>query len=258
MSFIKKALASVGIGAAQVDAVLDRDRACPGDEITGTIHIRGGDTAQTIDYIGMALMTQYKREVDEGEVYISHPLSQTKVREVFEVSAGETLELPFSLQVPWETPLALGRTQVWVQTSLAVSMALDPKDRDTLHIDPTEGMVTVLQALKQLGFTLRKADCEENRRMGRGVPFIQEFEFMPGGTYAGRLTELEVIMAADPSGVQLWLEVDLRTRGLVGMLLGEFDLNERLTQVHLDQATLNQGTAAVASRLGQVIDTRIS
>lgn len=258
MSFVKKTLASVGIGAAKVDAILDTDRACPGDEITGTVHIRGGDVTQAIDYVGMALMTQYQQEVDDNAVYVNHALSEAKVREAFEVAPEETLELPFSLGVPWETPLTIGRTQVWVQTALAVSMALDPNDRDALRIDPTPGMATVLQALEQLGFTLHKADCEHNRRMGRGVPFIQEFEFIPGGAYAGRLAELEVIMAADPVGVQLWLEADLRSGGLAGMLLGEFDLNERFTQVHLDQEALDQGAAAVAGTLGQAIDSRIN
>lgn len=259
MSLIKKTLASVGIGAARVDAVLDTDRARPGEQVTGTIHVRGGETPQVIDHVGMALMTQYKHEVDDNEVYVNHVLTETQVRDGFEVGAGDTLELPFTLQIPLQTPVSLGRSQVWVQTALSVSKALDPKDRDVLLIEPDAGTATILQALEQLGFTLRKADCEENRHLGRGVPFIQEFEFMPGGAYAGRLSELEVVMAADTGGVQLWLETDLHTGGgLTGMLLGELDLNERFTQVRLDEAMLAQGTAAVAQRLGQVIDTRIS
>lgn len=258
MSFLKKALSSVGIGAARVDAVLNTDRARPGDTIGGTVHVRGGNIAQGIAYVGMALVSQYKHEVNNNQVYVSHSLGKTKVRDGFEVGPGETLDFPFTLQVPWETPLTLGSTKVWVQTSLSVSSAVDPTDKDGLRIDPTDGMATVLNAIASLGFSLRKADCEQNRRMGRKVPFIQEFEFMPGGNYARRLSELEVIMAADPGGVQVWIEADLRARGFAGLLLGDLDLNERFTQVYFDQSTLAQGPARVAAELGRAIDQRIN
>lgn len=258
MSFIKKTLARIGIGAAEVDAVLDTDRACPGEHINGTIHIYGGETAQVIDKIDMALMTQYRQKTDEGYSHVICPLSKAKVGEGFEVKPGEQSNLPFTLQVPWETPLTLGSTQVWVQTQLAVDMALDPADRDQLHIEPTPGMATVFQAVEQLGFTLRKADCELNRRTGRPVPFVQEFEYRPGGAYANRLSELEMIMMADANGVQIWLESDVRTGGLAGMLLSELDLDERFTQVNFDHSLLNKGVAAVTRELQQAIDSRLS
>lgn len=258
MSFLKKTLARIGVGAAQVDAVLNTDRACPGDEISGTIHIQGGDTSQDIAQINMALMTQYVQKTDNGTSYVTCPLSKTKVGEGFEVGKGQTQELSFTLQVPWETPLTLGKTQVWVQTELDVESAIDPKDRDALHIEPTEGMATVLKAVEQLGFSLYKADCELNRRTGRRVPFVQEFEYRPGGAYAGRLKELEMVLMADAGGVTAWLEADVRTGGLMGALLSELDLDERFTKVSLDHALLNQGVGAVAAELGRVIDSRLS
>ncbi len=258
MSLLKRTLASIGIGAARVDTVLNTDRARPGDEISGTIHIKSGDTAQEVEYIALSLMTRYLQESGDNEVYLNHPLSQTRIRDRFEIKPGETLDLPFSLQVPWSTPLTLGRTVVWVNTALSVSMAMDPTDRDVLQIEPTTGMWTIVQALEQLGFSLYKADCEQNRRMGRGVPFVQELEFRPGGRYTGRLKELEVVLAPEAGGVQVWLEADLRARGLVGALLGELDLNERFMQLYFDNAQLERGVDSVASELGRAIDTRVA
>lgn len=257
MSFIKKTLASVGIGAARVDAELDVDRACPGDTITGVVHVRGGETARNIDYIGMALLTQYKQDVDDSDVHVACSLAETRVCEQFEATPGCVEALPFTLRVPWETPLSLDRTEVWLQTALSVPRALDPKDRDALRIDPTVGMATVLEALEQLGFTLRKAHCQQNRLGDRQVPFVQELKFMPGGTYTGRLTELVLIMSPGSDGVHVWLEADLRTGGLAGVLLAELDLDERFTQCYLDQATLDRGVSGVAAELGQAIDARI-
>lgn len=83
MSFLKRTLASIGIGAARVDTILDNERTHPGDELSGTVHIQGGDTAQEVEHIELSLMTRYLHEVGESEAYISHPLSQTRVRDRF-------------------------------------------------------------------------------------------------------------------------------------------------------------------------------
>lgn len=257
MSFLKRTLASVGIGAARIDTILDSESTHPGDELSGTIHVEGGDTAQEIEHIELSLVTRYLHEVGDSEVYVNYPLSQTRVRDRFDAQPGESLDLPFSLQVPWETPMTLGRTRVWVNTALSVSLAVDPNDRDALRVEPSPGMLAILEGLGQLGFTLYKADCEQNRRMGRSVPFVQELEFRPGGRYSGRLKELEVILAPEPGGVRVWMEADLRARGLAGALLGELDLNERFMQVHLNDSQLARGAEGVAPELAQAIDTRL-
>lgn len=258
MSLIKKSLASVGIGSARVDTVLHADRACPGEAITATVHVQAGDAAQTIDRVGVALMTQYKRDVDDQDVYVAHVLSQADVSEAFELAPGEKRELPVTLPVPLETPLTLGQTVTWVQTTLGIPRSVDPQARDELHIEPTKSLAAVLDGFTHLGFTLRTANCEQNRMLDRDTPFVQQFEFVPGGDYAGRLTELEATIALQAGGVEVWIETDLRAGGLPGMLMGEFDLNERFASAHIDLATLSQGSPAVACELGDLIDSRLS
>lgn len=258
MSFIKKSLASVGIGSARVDTVLDAGRARPGDTITGVINVQAGDAVQTIDSVGVALMTQYKRDVDDEDVYVAHALSQADVGDAFRVAPQETRELPVTLPVPLETPLTLDRTRVWVQTTLSIPRSVDPQSQYEMHIEPTENLGAVLEGFRQLGFTLDEADCEENRILDREAPFVQQFEFVPGGEYAGRLTELEAIIALQAEGVEVLIETDLRAGGLAGMLMGEFDWNERFAQTTIDLATLSQGSGAIASELGQVIDARLN
>lgn len=41
MSFFNKMLASVGIGSAQIDTKLEKDRLKPGEMISGSIEVRG-------------------------------------------------------------------------------------------------------------------------------------------------------------------------------------------------------------------------
>lgn len=43
MSFFNKMLASVGIGSAQIDTKLEKDRLKPGEMISGIIEVRGGN-----------------------------------------------------------------------------------------------------------------------------------------------------------------------------------------------------------------------
>lgn len=256
MSFIKRALASVGIGAAQVDTVLETDRVNPGDTLTGTVYVRGGEQAQKIGHIYLSLMTRYLKKSGDNEHHVDYALSEVRLQESFEIGAGQTRELPFSLPVPWETPLSVGKSSVWVKTGLSVSMALDPSDSDMLRVEPTTGMQAVLSALENLGFYLYKADNEANSRMRRRVPFVQELEFRPGGRYAKRLQELEVILLPASDGLEVLLEADLRARGLMGMLMEEFDYNERFAHVRFSNAELGQGST-VESKLVQALEARL-
>lgn len=257
MSLLKKSLASAGIGSVRANSVIHTDQAQPGGELNGVLHVQGGDASQNIDTIGMALMTQYKRDVDDQDVYVAHVLNETRLGEGFQVAPREKRELPFSLPVPLQTPLTRGRAEVWVQTALTIPKSVAPQDRVELRIEPTPGMARVLDALEQLGFTLHQVDCAQTHLYEHDAPFVQEFEFLPGGDYAGRLTELEVIMAPDADGVEVLIEADLRAGGLAEMLLGDFDMNERFARIRIDRATWSQGSAAVASEIGQVIDSRL-
>lgn len=258
MSLVRKSLSRVGIGAARIDAELDNDRVFPGDEMTGVVRILGGDIPQTVDYVGMGLMTQYRSKVDGNDIAVTHVLNEVTIAQALDVAADERREWPFTLPVPSYTPLTRNPTQVWIQTTLSVPGSLDPQDRDSVRIDPGERMTTVLNALEQLGFTLRQADCEHNPLPDHDVPFVQVFEFIPGGAYAGRLTELAVIMRLDSDGVQVWVEADRHTGGLADMLFGDCVSDEHFHPIYLGRPMLSQGHAVVASELGEAIDALVS
>lgn len=67
MSFFKKLAASAGIGAAKVDTILEKDAYFPGEEVRGTVHVKGGKIAQDIRYIDLQLNTKYIIVKDDEE-----------------------------------------------------------------------------------------------------------------------------------------------------------------------------------------------
>lgn len=63
----KKMLASVGIGGASVDTLLEDNRLLPGQMFNATIVVKGGNVAQRISGLDLALMTKVKVSTDNGD-----------------------------------------------------------------------------------------------------------------------------------------------------------------------------------------------
>ena len=63
MSIFNKVLASVGIGSAKVDTVLEKNLYTAGETVYGKVVIQGGNTEQEIDSINLALKTKYLKEI---------------------------------------------------------------------------------------------------------------------------------------------------------------------------------------------------
>ncbi|WP_117236327.1 sporulation protein [Vibrio maerlii] len=241
MSFFKKTLASLGIGSAKVDAVLQQEILNPGDQVQVVIHVYGGSTAQEIGNINVKLCCQYKEEVSADNdnrnsgrkkiVNKSYVLSKWQLPYAFTIDSGEEREFEVTLDVPWNTPVTIGDAKVWLDTSLDISLAVDPSDKDILTVRPDPLMDGILTALEEQGLRIRQVECEAAK--GFALPFVQEFEFVPTtGPYHGRWREVEIVAYRDESELKLWFEVDRSQRGIGGMLsslLGLGELKRQLT-----------------------------
>jgi sporulation-control protein len=253
----KKLLASVGIGAAQVDTRLFKDSLVPGETVQGEVHIAGGDIAQEIDEIYMYVITHYERESNDSKVKEECVLLKHRLSERFLLQPKERKVIPFAFQLPYETPLTMGRQPVYLRTGLDIKNAIDPGDSDFIEVLPHPLMAKVLEAVKQLGFQLYKVDCEYNRYLGRTYPFVQEFEFRPTGRYRNRLEELELIFFLKQDGLEILLELDKRARGFLGALEEAFNLDERYIRFRLTQADRSRSVGEIASYLQNVIEKTI-
>lgn len=254
MSLLNRMMASIGIGAAKVDTQLESSRVRAGDELRGVVRVVGGSVPQQVSQIYLFLMTQYRRQVGDRQVMETVTVDRFRVGDSFTIGPGEVREFPFQYRLADDVPVTVGRTRVWLKTGLDVPSAVDPKDQDFLQILPHRYVQVVLDALDRLGFRIRSAECEQSRRMGGRLPFIQEYEFVPtAGPFRGRLDELEAVFFPHRNGLDVYLEIDRRARGFLGFLEEALDIDERHVRVEFSADHLNQGVNRVAGYLEDII-----
>jgi sporulation-control protein len=253
MSFFNQVLASIGIGSAKVDTVLSRSMVRVGDKLEGAVHIQGGNAQQDISSIYLALMTQYIQQQGDSTTRVNTAVGRWEVSSPLSIRPGQKVEVPFSVPVPLNAPVSLGRTPLWLQTGLDIDNAVDPGDKDRLQVLPHPYMEAVLEAVKDMGFMFKEATCEHNRRLGRGAPFVQEIEFRPGSG-GGRVKELELVCFVNPTGVEVLVEVDRRAKGLQGLLETALDMDERKQFLRLSREELEQGSKYIRGQLANIIN----
>ncbi|MEH7300716.1 sporulation protein [Neobacillus drentensis] len=254
MSFFDKVFASVGIGAASVDTKLEKDTYMPGETVQGVVEIKGGKVEQQIDEIYLSLNTTYLKESDDRKYNVTATIDRFRLTTPFTIRSNERKEIPFTFQLPYDTPLSIGKSKVWVTTGLEIKGGVDPSDKDFLKVIPNQLMTAVFNAVDNLGFRIREADCEEAPRRLRGrLPFVQEFEFVPtSGLFPGKLDELEVVFLSSGNGtLDLMFQVDRRAKGLSGLFseaMGMDETNVRLTVSNADLPNLQQKIQSVIQR----------
>lgn len=237
----KKLLASIGVGAAQVDTRLFKAVLCPGEMLEGEVKITGGDVEQEIDDIYLKVITEYEREAGDSTVQEKCLLANYRLSEKFTLQPEGRKKIPFSFLLPYETPLTMGRQPVYLQTGLDIKSALDPKDKDAIEVIAHPLMQDVLKAVENIGFKLAEVDCEYAPHWGK-YPFVQEFEFKPTGKYRHRLDELEVIFNLSFNQLEVLLQVDKKARGWKGLWQEAFNLDERYVRLRVTEYTTNLET----------------
>lgn len=238
----KRLLGAIGVGGPSVDTVLDGEAIRPGGALSGQVRLRGGGAAAEIEEIGLELLARVEAERAEGESEGTVAFERYVVGGGFRLGADEERSVPFSVTVPWETPVTelygqpLG-VVLGVRTELAVADARDRGDLDPLIVRPLPVQEAVLEALGQLGFGFRSADLELGRIGGTGqrLPFYQEIELTPPPRYAHAVTEIELTFLTTASGLEVVLEADKRG----GPLTPGHDALTRFTVRHEDVPVLD-------------------
>ncbi|MFB6934346.1 sporulation protein [Streptomyces chartreusis] len=248
----KRLLGSLGVGGPTVDTVLDPGPALPGGALTGQVRLRGGGADFEIESITLELVARVEAEHEEGESEGVVTFERFTVGGGFRLAEGVEHSVPFSVTLPWETPVtelygqALG-VVLGVRTELSVAGAKDKGDLDRLAVGPLPVQEAVLEALGQLGFGFRSADLEYGRIGGTGqrLPFYQEIEITPSPRYAHQVNEIEVTFLAGPAGVEVVLEADKRG----GLFSGGHDALTSFTVGHHDSRDWNAEVEGWIERL---------
>ncbi|WP_405987257.1 sporulation protein [Streptomyces sp. NBC_00872] len=241
----KKLLGSLGVGGPSVDTVLAAPSVVPGGALSGQVYLRGGQTDVEIEQITLDLVARVESEGQDEETEGTVVFDRVTVGGGFRLAEGAEFTVPFSVMVPWETPLtelhgqALG-VVLGVRTELAVAGARDKGDLDPLAVSPLPAQEAVLEALGQLGWGFRSADLELGRIGGTGqrLPFYQELELTPPARYADVLNEIEVTFLATSEGMEVVIEADKRG----GLFSGGHDALNRFTVSHENVPHLDWNT----------------
>ncbi|WP_165396194.1 sporulation protein [Streptomyces sp. F001] len=252
----KRLLGSLGVGGPTVDTVLDPGPALPGGTLRGQVHLKGGNADFDIEYITLELVARVEAEHEEDESEGSIAFERYTVGGGFRLAEGEERSVPFSVTLPWETPITelygqpLG-IALGVRTELSVAGAKDKGDIDPLTVGPLPVQEAVLEALGQLDFGFKSADLEYGRIGGTGqqLPFYQEIEITPSPRYAHQVNEIEVTFLANPAGLEVVLEADKRG----GFLFSGHDALTRFTVGHHDSRDWN---AEVDGWIRQLVEHR--
>ena len=245
---------SIGIGAATVDTRLERDELVPGEEVRGVVDVKGGNSEQEVEGIRLEVQTHYKRESGDNTVTETASIERFPVSGQRTIAANSQEEIPFAFRLPYDTPLTLGRSSVWIRTALGVRMALDPSDSDVVTVRPNHTMGIILDSMNRLGFRLREAENEElPHRLRRRLPFGQELEFVAGsGEFRGRFDEIELLMFPSEGSVDLILQIDRRARGLGSFLSEAVGTDESYASLSVpESATPDRITEALSQAIRQ-------
>ncbi|HNX71201.1 sporulation protein [Rivihabitans pingtungensis] len=219
---LKKLLASIGVGSAQVDTQIDNPELAPGQLLQGQVLVQGGQSAQDIEKIELVLMTQAEDESQDSERTVAWPLCRLPVCGPFTIGAGETRYFPFQMTLPLETPVNALRTRdrrvplVWIHTDLAIAAGVDSDDRDQLLVRPGMALQTLLDAFARLDWYVHSSDVElGSARVGpisSTLGCYQEIELRPhGGSW--RIEEIELTCLCDGHHTHVLIEVDHRLGG---------------------------------------------
>ncbi|MGW1407549.1 sporulation protein [Streptomyces sp. NPDC002403] len=254
----KRLLGSLGVGGPTVDTVLTTGAAVPGGPLSGQVHLKGGSADFDIDHIALELVARVEDERGEDEEERFVAFERFTVGGGFRLAEGEQLSVPFTVALPWETPVTelygqgLGIV-LGVRTEVSVAGAKDKGDLDRLAVGPLPVQEAILEAFGRLGFGFGSADLEYGRIGGTGqqLPFYQEIELTPSPQYAHAVNEIEVTFLATAGGMEVVLEADRRG----GFLSGGHDALTRFTVAH-DGVHHQDWQALVDGWLRQLVEHR--
>lgn len=216
----KKLLASVGIGKAKVDAILLQEVLVAGETFDVEVVITGGEVAQELNAIELAIMAEAKAEKTVGDEEIKYNKSFVLQHwhETLDIviQPGEVISQVFTLHLHPETPATelfdqrVGK--VWLQTGLDIKSGIDGSDKDPLTIVPSATQLAVLQVIESFGYRLFKVDIEAGGVRCSGfsshLPCYQEYEFKPNSRSLFGAKEIEVTFVDNGNETGILIEID--------------------------------------------------
>jgi sporulation-control protein len=255
----KRMLGAFGVGGPSVDTVLANPNAYPGGMVFGQVNLTGGSHDVEIEHITLGLVTRMEVEGGDGEGSATGEFHRVTVSGPLRLAEGQHLNVPFQLELPWETPITAVYGQplrgmvMGVRTEVAIAGAVDKGDLDALHVNPLPVQQRILDGFAQLGFGFKGADLEYGQIAGvpQTLPFYQEIEYYAAPHYSHAINEVELTFVTTPYTVEVILEFDKRG----GMFTSGHDSFGRYTVDHATADTIDW-TQQVDAWVRQAVEHR--
>lgn len=183
-SLFKTLLASLGIGAARIDLVLDRAEVVMGEEVTGQLYVYGGNVEQEIE--GLSVDLRLKSYHAKTAQEIEETVCTIKVTdEEFKLKPGVEMKFPFSFVCPYTLPISSINTKYYFMSNLEIDNGVDAKDRDFIKVKPAGLIKQFLEGMSELGMELKWEGLS-----GEGDEYLQMFQFRPTDWLKGQANEI--------------------------------------------------------------------
>lgn len=205
-------------GGAGVTVVLADPVVRPGQSLRGELRLAGGN--DPVDLTGVAVGLVARVEVTSGDAEYD-TMQEFHTQDVtghIALAPGARQELPFRLDLPWETPLThlaarpLPGIALAVRATLRVPYAPDPHHQTALTVRPLPAQQQVVDELGRAGFHIVRSDLERGHLYGvhQQLPFYQEMELRPTRNHPGGVRHLELTFVTDAWRVEVLLQADRR------------------------------------------------
>lgn len=124
----ERLFSSIGIGSTKVNTVLFQNVIERGKEVKGEIHIFGGNAEQKISEIYIHVDSEFHKFEDEMTQFkeITEPILEIKITDPVVIKPHEKRVVPFSLTLPYYTPITFRENKVQLQTELNINFFNHP------------------------------------------------------------------------------------------------------------------------------------
>lgn len=232
---LKKSLATLGIGAAKVDTRLEKSTYVQGEMVKGQVCIQGGQTEQQIDEIYLFLIVQYEHLEKQTEYVVQ----EFRITESFTIEPKAEKRFPFEFQLPYDAPISITGSPLYLKTGVDIKMARDPHDLDGIEVLPHPAIDVILAAAEEVGLRHEKIEYDFEHFYSR-YPFVQTYQCIPVDDLAEKLDSVSFVFFPHDKEIDVIMILDKRGNDILSSMEEAFALDQWLTRFFINQEELHQ------------------